>query len=57
MFATAHVFRGLTPWLNAPMSVLAYAVCLWRIGGIDATQIAAIRELANRRFARRGRGR
>jgi O-antigen/teichoic acid export membrane protein len=57
MLATAHSLRGISPWLNAPLSVLVYAVCLWGIGGIDATQVAAVRDLVRRRLAGIGRRR
>jgi O-antigen/teichoic acid export membrane protein len=56
MFAAARLLGGITPWVTAPLSVLAYAVCLWGIGGIDATQVAAVRSLVSRRFARRAHG-
>jgi O-antigen/teichoic acid export membrane protein len=35
MAAVAWLLRGLSPYLAAPISVLAYGGCLWLLGGLD----------------------
>jgi O-antigen/teichoic acid export membrane protein len=50
MWLAARLFSGLTPWLSAPLSVLAYALCLYAVGAIEPTQIEAVRAGLRRRF-------
>ncbi len=52
MWLVARLFAFVTPWLAAPLSVLAYAACLYAIGGIEPSQIAAIRSIFRRRFGK-----
>lgn len=52
MYFTARLLSGLTPWLTAPLSVLAYGFCLWGTGGLEASQIQAVRGLLRRRSNR-----
>ena len=50
MWLVAHLLARVTPWLAAPLSVLAYGLCLWALGAIETSQIQAVRGLLRRRF-------
>jgi O-antigen/teichoic acid export membrane protein len=52
MALVARFARPLTPWLGAPISVIAYALALWATGGVDSDQIAAARAAIARKFSR-----
>jgi O-antigen/teichoic acid export membrane protein len=44
--------RFMSPFIAAPLAVAAYAVSLWATGGIEKSQIAAIRGFFGRKFSR-----
>jgi O-antigen/teichoic acid export membrane protein len=50
------VARPLGPWVSAPLALIAYAVALRLTGGIESSEVAAIRGLVERKLLRR-RGR
>ena len=50
MWLVARLLGGITPWLAAPLSALGYGVCLWAIGGLESSQIQAVRGLVQRRL-------
>jgi O-antigen/teichoic acid export membrane protein len=52
MVLVARCLSGTTPFIAAPISVLAYGLCLWAIGGLDSEQLAMLRNAIGRRFAR-----
>jgi hypothetical protein len=53
MAATAYLLSNrLTPFLAAPISVVAYAAALWATGGIQPDQVAMIKGFFRRKFAR-----
>ena len=52
MWLAARLLRGLTPWLAAPLSVIAYLGAACAVGAIDASQIQAARSLVARRARR-----
>jgi len=43
----------ITPYVAAPVALAAYFGCSWLIGGIEPSQIEAVRGLVLRKFARR----
>jgi len=53
MVLTARLLAGAPSFLAAPISVAAYAVCLWLIGGLDEEQTGMIRGIIARKLARR----
>jgi O-antigen/teichoic acid export membrane protein len=57
MALVAYFTRPLNSVLAAGLSSLTYAVVLWRIGGIDKQQTAALRAFLSRKLARFGVGR
>ena len=52
MMLMAWITKPLTPFLGAPLSLLAYAGVLRLTGGVDATQVATIRRTLGRSLAR-----
>jgi O-antigen/teichoic acid export membrane protein len=52
MMLAARIARPLTPFLGAPLSLLAYVTVLWLTGGVDDNQMAAIRRTLGRGFSR-----
>jgi hypothetical protein len=50
MWLVARLLGGVTPWLAAPLSVLGYGVCLWAVGGVEPSQIQAVRGFVRRRL-------
>jgi hypothetical protein len=55
MVATARALSALSPFLVAPIAVIAYAFTLWITGGIEPNQIAAVREIVRRKLLRGAR--
>ncbi len=55
MWLAAHLMRGLTPWLAAPLSVVIYVLAAWAFGAIETSQIQAARAVIGRRLGRRSR--
>ena len=53
MAAVAWLLSGLTPFLAAPVAVLAYGGVLYALGGLDAEQAGMIREIIARKTRRR----
>ena len=52
--ATVGIFlRGLSPFVAAPISAIAYGGCLVLIGGFDKEQLATVRGILSRKLARR----
>jgi O-antigen/teichoic acid export membrane protein len=49
----ARLLSGLTPFLAAPLSVVAYGACLSLTGGLDPEQMATIRRAIARRLPRK----
>ena len=54
MGLTAWLLRWLTPWVAAPIGVVAYFAVLWTTGGITNEQIAPLKNFIGRKL-RRGR--
>lgn len=52
MAATARALSGLTPFVAAPISVVAYVLCLVLTGGLDKKQMASVRELIGQKLER-----
>jgi O-antigen/teichoic acid export membrane protein len=52
MMITARIARPLTPFLGAPLSLLAYAGALWLTGGVDDNQVMTIRRTLGRGLSR-----
>lgn len=52
MALVSRLAQSLTPWLAAPLSVIAYGVALWLTGGVDRDQIAAAKSTIFRKFSR-----
>jgi O-antigen/teichoic acid export membrane protein len=52
MILVARLARPLTPFLGAPVSLLAYAAVLWLTGGVDDNQVAGMRRTLQRGFSR-----
>jgi O-antigen/teichoic acid export membrane protein len=50
MIAVALLTKQLTPFLAAPLSMAAYLVMLWALGGVDAGQLQAVRQGLARRW-------
>ena len=50
MVAVARLAANFTPFLAAPLSAAAYLIVLSSLGGIDRTQLNALRDLALRRW-------
>jgi O-antigen/teichoic acid export membrane protein len=50
MWLVARLLGGTTPWVAAPLSVLGYGACLWAVGGVEPSQIQAVRGFVQRRF-------
>jgi Na+-driven multidrug efflux pump len=52
MVVVARGLSGITPFVAAPISVVAYGLCLWATGGLDSEQLAMLRSAIGRRFSR-----
>ncbi|HEX4447052.1 MAG TPA: oligosaccharide flippase family protein [Polyangiaceae bacterium] len=52
MVITARLLSGLTPFVAAPIAVIAYFACLILTGGVEKEQLAAVRELLAKKLAR-----
>lgn len=53
MTAVALALGHVTPFLSAPLALVAYFACLWVIGGIEPDQLDAVRGLVARKLRRR----
>jgi O-antigen/teichoic acid export membrane protein len=54
MIAVAVLLRSFSPFLGAPLSVVAYAGTLWFTGGIDRALAARALDSVRRRLGRKG---
>jgi cytochrome b subunit of formate dehydrogenase len=52
MVAVARLLHALSPFVAAPIAVLAYAGGLWVTGQIDRTHVAKLTGVVRRKFAR-----
>jgi O-antigen/teichoic acid export membrane protein len=52
MVGTARLLSGLTPFVAAPIAVIAYFACLTLTGGIEKEQVEAVRKLLARKLGR-----
>ena len=52
MALVARLLKGFSPFLGAPLAVLAYGIALWATGGVEKQQVAAIRSFIARKFSR-----
>jgi hypothetical protein len=52
MAAVARALHWLSPFLAAPVSLLAYAGGLWLSGEVDRSQVAKLTGAVRRKFAR-----
>ena len=52
MAVVARLTRSITPFVAAPLAVLAYAGALWATGEIDRSQLDKIRDAIARKFSR-----
>jgi len=53
MAVVAYLLRSITPFVAAPIAVLAYAGGLWVLGGVDPDLLAAARGFFSRKFAKK----
>jgi O-antigen/teichoic acid export membrane protein len=53
MVGAALAMSGLTPFLAAPLSVVAYLVCLWAVGGLNQGQTEMLRSMVADKIKRR----
>jgi O-antigen/teichoic acid export membrane protein len=52
MAATARLLSGITPFVAAPLAVVAYVACLSVTGGLDKAQLAALRGFVTKKLNR-----
>ncbi|MEO8905005.1 MAG: oligosaccharide flippase family protein [Polyangiaceae bacterium] len=52
MALVARLLKGFSPFLGAPLAVLAYVIALWATGGVEKQQVAAVRAFVSRKFSR-----
>jgi PST family polysaccharide transporter len=53
MFGVGWLLRSLTPFVAAPIAVVAYAGVLWAIGGVDKQQVQMVKDVIARKTRRR----
>jgi hypothetical protein len=53
MALVARLLRSVTPFVAAPVALLAYGAALWLTGEIGPAHVAKIRGVVQRRLARR----
>jgi hypothetical protein len=51
MVVAARLLSGVTQFVAAPLSVVAYAACLWAIGGLGKDQLQMLRGIVQKRAA------
>jgi O-antigen/teichoic acid export membrane protein len=52
MAAAARALRPVSPFVAAPLAVIVYGGALWLTGGIEKSQVEAVRDLLNRKLSR-----
>jgi len=52
MVVVARLLQSVTPFVAAPIAVLAYGAALWATGEIDRTHLNKVREVVSRKFSR-----
>jgi O-antigen/teichoic acid export membrane protein len=48
MAGAARLLSGITPFVAAPISVIAYATCLWAIGGLGKEQLQMLKRVVKK---------